>query len=122
MLVRYLVTLHGCPSTCTVPLPWYSSVIIRSRSSVLRSMPVYQAQLNRTAFRSFAPAAGVYGGAPRPPRPPACPPPPPAPAPRPPWAGAAAGAAPPPCALAGDGAVTVRATAIARLVPKTFRK
>src|SRR5262249_11957746 len=94
-----------------------------SYSSLLRSMPVYQAQLNRTDFRSFAPAAGVYGGAPpRPPRPPPCAPPAPAPAPRPPWAGAAAGAAPPPCALAGDGALIVTATAIARLVPKIFGK
>src|SRR4029453_4478119 len=37
--------------------------MIRSYSSVLRSIPVYQAQLNRTDFRSFAPAAGVYSGA-----------------------------------------------------------
>src|SRR5580765_4711349 len=93
-----------------------------SYSSLLRSMPVYQAQLNRTDFRSFAPAAGVYGGAPRPPRPPPCPPPPPAPAPRPAWAGVAAGAAPACCALAGDGALIVRATAIATLVPKIFRR
>src|SRR5579871_1296977 len=99
MLVRYFVTLQGCPSTCIVPLPWYSSVMIRSRSSLLRSMPVYQPQLKRTDFRSFAPAAGVYGGAPRPPRPPPCPPP---------WA----------CAMAKDGAPIVRASAIATLVPK----
>src|SRR5262245_4203382 len=91
-----------------------------SYSSLLRSMPVYQAQLKRTAFRSFAPAAGVYGGAPRPPRPPPCAPPPPAPAPRPPWAGAAPGAAPPACAKAEDGTQIVRATAIATLVPKIF--
>ena len=32
----------------------------RSYSSVLRSMPMCQAQLNSTDFRSFAPAAGVY--------------------------------------------------------------
>src|SRR5580704_16790602 len=89
----------------------------RSRSSLLRSMPVYQAQLNRTAFRSFAPAAGVYSGAPpRPSRPPPCAPPPPAPAPAPPWVGAAAGAAPADCAKAEDGSLIVRATAIATLV------
>src|ERR1700691_1457395 len=45
-----------------VPLPWYSSDMIRSRSSLLRSMPIYQAQLKRTAFRSFSPAAGVKTG------------------------------------------------------------
>src|SRR5215469_9428388 len=112
MLVRYFVTLQGCPSTCMVPLPWYSRVIIRSRSSLLRSIPIYQAQLKRTAFRSFAPGAGVYRGAPpRPPRPPPC-------APPPPWAGPAAGA----CAMAEDGALIVRATAIAALVPKIFRR
>src|SRR5437773_2804601 len=110
MLVRYFVTLQGCPSTCMVPLPVYSSDMSTSYSSLLRSMPVYQAQLNRTALRSFAPAAGVYSGAP--PRPPPCAPPPPAPAPRPPWAGAAAGAAPPACAKA-DGSLIVRATATA---------
>src|SRR5713101_9327322 len=87
-----------------------------SYSSLLRSMPMYQAQLNRTAFRSFAPAAGVYSGAPRPPRPPPCAPPAPAPAPRPPWVGGAAGAAPPACAKAEDGSLIVRATAIATLV------
>src|SRR6185503_19497119 len=43
-----------------------------SYSSLLRSMPMYQAQLNRTAFRSFAPGAGVKGGAPRPRPPPPC--------------------------------------------------
>src|SRR5262245_61213987 len=97
--------------------------MIRSYSSLLRSMPVYQAQLNRTDLRSFAPAAGVYCGAPppRPPRPPPCAPPPPAPAP-PPWAGAAAGAAPRACALTEDGALIVRATAIATLVPKILRR
>src|SRR5271155_720531 len=96
-----------------VPLPWYSRDIIRSRSSLLRSMPIYQAQLKRTDFRSFAPAAGVYSGPRgRPPRPPPCPPPPPA------WAGAAAGA----CAIAEGGALIVRATAIATLVPKIFRR
>src|SRR3989442_12524347 len=95
----------------------------RSRSSLLRSIPVYQAQLKRTAFRSFAPAEGVHcGPPPRPPRPPPCAPPPPAPAPRPPWAGAAAAAAPPACAMAEDGALIVRATAIATLVPKIFRR
>src|SRR5215471_14293878 len=93
-----------------------------SYSSLLRSMPVYQPQLNRTDFRSFAPAAGVYGGAPRPPRPPPCAPPPPAPAPRPAWAGVAAGAAPPACALAEEGALIVRATAIATIVQKIFRR
>src|SRR5262249_15698389 len=67
-----------------------------------------------------APAAGVYGGAPRPPRPP-CAPPPPAPAPRPPpCAGAPAGAAPVCCAKAEDGTLIVRATAIATLVPRIF--
>src|SRR5437016_13605308 len=118
MLVRYFVTLQGCPSTCMVPLPVYSSDMSTSYSSLLRSMPVYQAQLNRTALRSFAPAAGVYSGAPpRPPRPPPCAPPPPASAPPPPWAGAAAGAAPRACALVEDGALIVRANAIATLVP-----
>src|SRR5262245_18079520 len=92
----------------------------RSYSSLRRSMPVYQAQLNITAFRSFAPAVGVYGGAPRPPRP--CAPPPAAPAPRPSWVGAAAGAVPPACAMPEDGAQIVRATAIATLVPKIFRR
>src|SRR3984885_1102665 len=104
-----------------VPLPWYSSDMSRSRSSLLRSMPIYQAQLKRTAFRSFAPAAGVYSGAPpRPPRPPARAPPP-APAPPPPSA-AAAGAKTPACAKAEDGSLTARATAITMLVPKIFRK
>src|SRR5580704_11576320 len=116
MLVRYFVTLQGCPSTCMAPLPRYSSDIIKSRSSLLRSMPVYQAQLKRTAFRSFAPGAGVYrGAAARPPRPPPGAPPP---GPPPSWAGAAAGA----CAMAKDGALIVRATAIATLVPKIFRR
>src|SRR6516225_8904964 len=93
--------------------------MIRSRSSLLRSMPIYQAQLKRTAFRSFAPGVGVYcGAAPRPPRPPPCAPPPPALAPGPPWAGAAAGA----CAMVEDGALIVRATAIATLVPRIFRR
>src|SRR4029453_7289786 len=94
-----------------VPLPVYSSDMSTSYSSLLRSMPVYQAQLKSTAFRSFAPAAGVYSGAPRP-RPPPGAPPTPGPAPRPSWAGAAAGA-PPACAKAEDGALIVRATAIA---------
>src|SRR5215469_9812047 len=102
-----------------VPLPRYSSDMSRSRSSLLRSMPIYQAQLKRTAFRSFAPGAGVYSGAPpRPPRPPARPPPT-APAPRPPGPSSAA---PPACAKAEDGSLTVRATAIAILIPKIFRK
>src|SRR5215831_12102724 len=83
-------------------------------------MPMYQAQLNRTAFRSFASFAGVYDGPPRPrPRPAPCPPPASGAAPRPPWApwaGAAAGAAPPACARAEDGSLIVRATAIAALV------
>src|SRR5262252_3158486 len=97
--------------------------MIRSYSSLLRSMPIYQPQLNRTALRSFAPAAGVYSGAPpRPPRPPPCAPAPPAPAPRPLWAGAPAGAAPRPCALAVGGALIVRATAIATPVPIIFCK
>src|SRR5437867_571958 len=83
----------------------------RSYSSLLRSMPVYQAQLNKTDLRSFAPAAGVYGCAPAP-RPP-----------RPFWpsgaAAPAAGAPPCPRACANapvDDAQTVRATPIARLV------
>src|SRR5438105_9818204 len=71
-------------------------------------MPMYQAQLNRTAFRSFAPAAGVYDGPPQP-RPPPCAPPPPAPAPRPPWAGAAPGA----WALDRDGTPIMRVATIA---------
>src|SRR5437867_3275274 len=86
----------------------------RSYSSLLRSIPVYQAQLKRTAFRSFAPAAGVYcGPPPRPPRPPPCAPPP-ASAPRPP----AACPPPPPgaCALAVDGILIVRTAAIATVV------
>src|SRR6516164_1586362 len=111
MLVRYFVTLQGCPSTCIVPLPEYSSVIIRSCSWSLRSMPMYQAQLNRTDFRSFASFAGVYAGPPRPrpPRPPPC-------------ACAPAGAAPVCCAKAVDGALLVRATVIATLVQKILRK
>src|SRR5262245_40732650 len=72
-------------------------------------MPMYQAQLNRTDFRSFASFAGVYAGPPRPrpPRPPPC-------------ACAPAGAAPVCCANAADCAVIVRAIAIATLVPKIF--
>src|SRR4029453_8961676 len=89
-----------------VPLPVYSSDMSTSYSSLLRSMPVYQAHLNTPAFRSFAPAAGVYGGAPRPPGAP----PPPGPAPRTSWTGAAAGA-PPPRPKGGGGALVVRATA-----------
>src|SRR5215212_286448 len=65
-----------------------------------------------TAFRSFAPAAGVYGGAPRP---------------RPgPWpAGAwppAAGAAPGGCAPAVDGTPIVSAVANATVVQMRFRR
>src|SRR5579863_10005282 len=96
MLVRYFVTLQGCPSTWMVPLPVYSSVIIRSRSSLLRSMPIYQPQLKRTDFRSFAPAAGVYVGPPRP-RPP------------PPPGGGPSGA----CALAKDRVPIARTDPIA---------
>src|SRR5262245_30265154 len=79
----------------------------RSYSSLLRSIPVYQAQLNKTDLRSCAPAAGVYGGAPAP-RPP-----------RPFWLSPAAGAAPCPRACAKalvDAAQTVKATPIAILV------
>src|SRR6185369_13030767 len=127
MLVRYFVTLQGCPSICMVPLPVYSSDMSTSYSSLLRSMPMYQAQLNRTAFRSFAPAAGVYVGAPKPrSRPAPCPPPPPGPAPRPPCApsaGAPAGATPPACAKAEDGTLIVRTAAIATPVHIiTFRE
>src|SRR5580698_3649647 len=105
MLIRYFVRLQGCPSTCIVPLPVYSSVIIRSCSELLRSMPIYQAQLKRTAFRSFAPAAGVYSAAP-PPRPPR-PPPPPAPPP----------ARPPPPAPAGAWALAVDNPPMVRTIP-----
>ena len=63
---------------------------IRSRSSLLRSIPMYQPQLKRTARESLAPAAGVYCGAP-PPRPPR----PPPPAGAPPWP-----CCPRPCACA----------------------
>src|SRR5215469_4441167 len=87
------------------PFPWYSSDMIRSRSSLLRSIPVYQAQLKRTAFRSFAPAAGVYSGPPPRPLPPPCPPPPPCSPPARPCAGA--------CALAVGSAPIVRTVAIA---------
>src|SRR5215213_2176078 len=81
-----------------------------SYSSLLRSMPVYQPQLNITPLRSFAPAAAVYGGAapPRPPRPcpagcpAACPP--------------AAGAAPRSWAPARDGTPIMRAATIATRV------
>src|SRR5215510_6130662 len=81
-----------------------------SYSSLLRSMPMYQPQLNRTDFRSFAPGAGLKYCTPPRPRPP-----PGAPAPfgpGPPWAGAAAGAAPA-CAKTEDEAPIVRAAAIA---------
>src|SRR5438067_2072834 len=85
-------------------------------------MPMYQAQLNRTAFRSFAPAAGVYAGPPRPrpARPPPCAPAAPGPAPRSPWAGVAAGAAPRACAKTEDDAPIVRAAAIATPVHIIF--
>src|SRR5690348_14664384 len=83
--------------------------MIRSRSSVLRSMPIYHAQLNRTAFRSFAPGAGVYTGARfRAPRRAAC--------------SGPAGAEPVACANAEDGSLTVSAIAIATLAPKIFRR
>src|SRR5262245_20345261 len=81
----------------------------RSYSSLLRSMPVYQPQLNMTAFRSFAPDAGVKGGAPRP-------------RPRPwPWPSPAGALAPgpgpaPACAPAMDGTPMVSAAANATLV------
>src|SRR5436853_1388364 len=106
MLVRYFVRLQGCPFTCAVPLPIYSSVMRTSYSSLLRSMPMYQPQLNRTDFRSFAPGAGVKGGAagPRPPRP---------------CAGAwapAAGAAPLAWALDNDGTPIMSVAAMATLV------
>src|SRR6185369_1841916 len=106
MLVRYFVRLQGCPFTCIVPLPVYSSVMRTSYSSLLRSMPMYQPQLNRTDLRSFAPGAGVYGGAPRP-RPPR------------PCAGAwapAVGAASRACALDKDGRPIVRVATMATLV------
>src|SRR6476469_8488307 len=106
MLVRYFVRLQGCPVTCAVPLPVYSSVMRTSYSSLLRSMPMYQPQLNRTDFRSFAPAAGVKGGGAGP-RPRPC-------------AGAsapAAGAAPRACALDADGTLIMRVAAMATLVP-----
>src|SRR5262245_55234809 len=93
--------------------------MIRSYSSLLRSMPVYQAQLNRTDFRSFAPAAGVYAAPPpRPPLPPPCACPPAAPAPLPPCPWPAAGAAPLPfcCAFAVGSAINVRTTAMAILI------
>src|SRR5262249_26186485 len=77
----------------------------RSYSSLLRSIPVYQAQLKRTAFRSFAPAAGVYSGPPPRPLPPPCPPPPPCSPPARPCAGA--------CAQAVGSAPIVRTVAIA---------
>src|SRR6185436_2362342 len=82
----------------------------RSYSSLLLSMPMYQPQLNITDFRSFAPAAGVNGGAPRP-RPRPCPWPAPAGA----WApgpGPAAGA----CASAMDATPIVSTAANATLV------
>src|SRR6185503_14265876 len=63
-----------------------------SYSSLLRSMPMYQPQLNRTDFKSFVPAAGVYS----------CTAPRPRPPPPPPCAGAWAPAGPAPCACALD--------------------
>src|SRR5580700_11255007 len=115
MLVRYFVALQGCPSTCTVPLPVYSSVIIRSRSWSLRSMPIYQPQLKRTDFRSFAPAAGVYVGPPRP-RPPPPRPPPPGPC-APAGACAPSGA----CAFAKDSVPTASTAPMAILVKLILR-
>src|SRR6185436_10945248 len=83
-----------------------------SYSSLLRSMPMYQPQLNRTDFRSFAPGAGVKYCTPPRPRPPPGAPAPFGPAPRSPWAGAAAGAAPA-CARTEDEALIVRPATIA---------
>src|SRR6516162_7663202 len=90
--------------------------MIRSRSSVLRSMPVYQAQLNRTDFRSFAPAAGVYSGSP-PPRRRFCAPVGFAVLIRAPTAGAEACSS---CALHSNGALMMRAATIAAGVDITF--
>src|SRR5579863_487562 len=59
-------------------------------------MPIYQPQLKRTDFRSFAPGAGVYVGPPRP-RPP------------PPPGGGPSGA----CALAKDRVAIARTDPIA---------
>src|SRR5262245_57139240 len=83
-----------------------------SYSSLLRRMPMYQPQLNLTDFRSFAPGAGLkYCTPPRPRPPPPAPSAPFGPAPRAPWAGAAGAA--PACAKTQDGALIIRAAAIA---------
>src|SRR6185295_1195537 len=110
MSLRYIDTLQGCPPICIVPLPSYSSDMSRSYSSLLRSMPIYQPQLKRTAFRLLSPAAGVYGGAalPLP-----CPP-----LPCPPFACAGAGA----CALAVDSTPMVKTMAIVTCVYIIFRR
>src|SRR5688572_1564082 len=117
MLLRYFVTLQGCPFTCMVPLPWYSSELIRSISASPRSMPRCQPQLWSTARRSRAPGAGVYGGGPPRPRPPPC-----APAGgAPPPCGAGAAPAPrPACAAAVSGAPSVSAipsAIVVRIIP-----
>src|SRR5688572_13486850 len=125
MLLRYSVTLQGCPPTCMLPLPLYSSDAIRSISASPRSMPICQPQLWSTERRSRAPGAGVYCCAPppRPPRPPARPPPcAPAGAPPPCGAGPApAGPGPwPACALAVSGTPSVSAipsAIVVRIIP-----
>src|SRR5262245_20009499 len=96
-----------------------------SRSSVPLSMPWYQNQLNITARRSFAPAAGVYGApafgsAPRP-RPCAAPGAgaPAAPAPRPGAPCPAAGAC---CAIAVDATPIARTAANAAVVQRFIRR
>src|SRR5215472_2874794 len=119
MLIRYLLRLQGCPSTCIVPLPVYSSVMRTSYSSLLRSWPMYQAQLKSVDFRSLAPGAGLKYATPRP-RPPPCPPPPAGAAPRPPPCAAAGAAAA--CANTEDGAPIVRVAAIATPVHINFLK
>src|SRR5271154_6384273 len=79
-------------------------------------MPIYQPQLKRTDFRSFAPAAGVYDGPPRPRPPPPRPPPPPGPC-------APAGACAPPgaCAIAKDITPIAATAPIAILLRTMFR-
>src|SRR5580658_2245032 len=78
-------------------------------------MPIYQPQLKRTDFRSFAPALGVYVGPPRP-RPPPPRPPPPGPC-------AFAGACAPSgaCAIANDSVVIVTTAPIAILFKMMLR-
>src|SRR5262252_10453905 len=72
---------------------------------------MYQAQLNRVDFRSFAPAAGVKYCGPRPrPRPP------------PPCAAAGGGALAPPCAKTEGASPIVKAIAIATPVHIVFFK